>query len=68
MEIILYSTGCPKCQVLKKKLDAKNIEYILCDDQNKMKAENIDKVPVLKINGEKLNFKAAVDYVNELGV
>lgn len=68
MEVILYSTGCPKCQVLKKKLDGKNIKYVLCDDQNKMKAENIDKVPVLEINGEKLNFKAAVDYVNELGV
>ena len=52
MEIILYSTGCPKCQVLKKKLDGKNIKYVLCDDQNIMKAENIDKVPVLKVNGE----------------
>lgn len=68
MEIILYSTGCPKCQVLKKKLDGKNIKYVLCDDQNIMKAENIDKVPVLKVNEEKLDFKAAVDYVNELGV
>ena len=25
--INLYSTGCPKCTVLKKKLDSKNIKY-----------------------------------------
>ena len=29
MDVVLYSTGCPKCKVLKKKLDAKDIKYTL---------------------------------------
>jgi len=32
-KIVLYSTGCPKCAVLKKKLDAKGIIYV-CDTEN----------------------------------
>ena len=33
--VILYSTGCPKCQVLKSKLDSKNISYELFDNKDK---------------------------------
>ena len=32
MDIILYSTGCPKCKILKKKLEDKNIDYVESDD------------------------------------
>ena len=28
----LYSTGCPKCQVLKKKLDTAGINYTIESD------------------------------------
>ena len=29
---ILYSTNCPKCQVLAKKLDMANIKYTVNDN------------------------------------
>ena len=36
MKVILYSTGCPKCRVLKTKLDKKNINYIENNDVEEM--------------------------------
>ena len=27
MKIVLYSTGCPKCQILKQTLDNLNLKY-----------------------------------------
>ena len=63
---ILYSTGCPKCKVLKSKLDGKNIDYIIVDDIDEIMSKGIETVPVLEINGEMMNFKSAVDYVNKI--
>ena len=57
MTIILYSTDCPKCKVLKSKLDSKGIEYNVISDVDIMTSKGIDTVPVLEINGEMMNFK-----------
>lgn len=62
--IILYSTGCPKCKVLKKKLDEKGIEYMVNSSVEEMTALGITQVPVLCVNGKLLQFKQAVDWVN----
>lgn len=63
---ILYSTGCPKCKVLKSKLDDKNIDYIVVDDIDEIMSKGIESVPVLEVNGKMMNFKCAVDYVNKI--
>ena len=65
MDIILYSTGCPKCNILKKKLAEKNIPYIENNDVEEMASLGIDFVPVLYVNGEMLQFKEANDWVNQ---
>lgn len=36
MNVILYSTGCPRCKILKSKLDKKGITYSVVDDVDKM--------------------------------
>ena len=41
MSITLYSTGCPKCKVLKAKLDQKDLTYDIETDIEKMKELNI---------------------------
>lgn len=64
MEIILYTTHCPKCNILKAKLDEKNISYTECDNVEFMKDMGVTTVPVLNVNNELLGFKAAVDWVN----
>ena len=61
--IILYSTHCPKCQVLEKKLDQKNIKYDIVDNEELMVNKGFINVPVLEIGGKELNFKEAVEWV-----
>ena len=62
--ITLYSTGCPRCNVLKQKLDSKNIEYTVVNDVDIMTEKGISAVPVLEVDGQLLQFKEAVDWVN----
>ena len=61
--MILYSTGCPKCKVLIKKLNEKNIQYEECNDTEIMKAKGIQLLPVLEINGDLLDFKQATEWI-----
>ena len=44
MIVTLYSNGCPRCNVLKKKLDQKGIAYEVNDDVNDMLALGIEQV------------------------
>lgn len=64
-ELILYSTGCPKCNVLKKKLNNAGIKYKEVNDVNEMEKLGIDSVPMLKVNNKLLSFIEAVNYINE---
>ena len=63
--ITLYSTGCPKCNVLKKKLNNAGINYVEVTDINIMEELGIDAVPVLKVNDKMLSYIDAVKYINE---
>ena len=65
MEIKLYSTGCPKCTILQKKLDSKNIKYTKITDVDTMKELGIVQVPVLEIDGILYTFKEANTWVEE---
>ena len=65
MQVILYSTGCPKCKVLVAKLNAKNIKYNTVSDVGIIISKGISTVPVLEVNGTIMDFKTAVDWINE---
>lgn len=64
MQVILYSTGCPKCKVLKAKLDSKEISYGIISDTSVMIDKEIETVPVLEVDGNMMDFKTAVDWIN----
>lgn len=64
MDIIMYSTGCPKCKVLKAKLNQKNIPFIECNDITIIQSKGIEKLPVLEIDGTLHEFKDAVELIN----
>jgi glutaredoxin len=66
MDIILYSTGCPKCKILIKKLEDKNIDYVENDDIETMISLGIEQVPVLSVDNKLFQFAEAVKWVNEL--
>lgn len=63
-KLTLFSTGCPRCKVLKQKLQSKNIEYDEVTSVDDMLALGITEVPVLNVGGELLNFLRAVEWVN----
>ena len=65
MQVTLYSTGCPKCKVLKMKLDSKNINYDTISDVSIIISKGINTVPVLEVDGNIMDFKTAVDWINE---
>lgn len=63
--VILYSTGCPRCEVLVKKLKEKNIEYIENNSVDEMLTLGIQTVPVLEVDGKRMEFTTANKWVNE---
>lgn len=63
--IVLYTTGCPRCKVLKAKLDAKCIQYEENSSIDEMRELGITNVPMLKCEGWLMDFKSAVEWVNE---
>ena len=65
MEIILYSTNCPKCKILEKKLTEKNIKFTKNNNVIEMSELGIDQVPVLSIDGKVLSFVEANKWINE---
>ena len=63
-EIILFTTDCPKCKVLKKKLIEKSIEFVEDHSIEDMEKLGILQVPVLKIEDRLYNFAEAVKWIN----
>ena len=61
----IYSTGCPRCKVLKAKMEQKGIEYNECQDIDKMRAMGIMSVPVLAVDDRLLTFEDAIKFINE---
>lgn len=63
--VVFYTTGCPKCGVLKKKLDAKGIEYEENNSVMEMLSLGITQVPVLKVEDRLLEFSKANNWINQ---
>ena len=64
-KIVLYSTGCPQCTVLKKKLNNKGIVFEENTDQELMRSMNFTRVPILEVDGRRMEFSEANQWVNE---
>ena len=64
-EITLYTIHrCPKCAVLKQQLDMAKIEYALFDDVEKMITMGITTAPMLEIDGQLMDYKAAISWIH----
>lgn len=66
MKVILYTTHCPKCMVLEKKLKSKNISYIENTNIDEMLKRGFDTTPMLEVDAKVMNFKEANTWINEL--
>ena len=65
MNIVFYSTGCPKCNILKKKLLEAGIEYLVVNDVDVMLEKGIKDVPWLEVDGKLMDFLSSVKWINE---
>ena len=63
MKVVLYSTGCPQCKVLKEKLDAAGIEYETVEDQEIMEEKGFMTAPMLEKDDTVMNFVEAVNWL-----
>lgn len=64
MEVKLYSTHCPKCNVLTKKLQNKNIPFEEITDIDIIISKGYLTVPLLEVDGHIMNFNEANDWIS----
>ena len=66
--IVLYSTDCPRCKVLEKKLGQKNIDFIInknTDDiMNVAHKTGFISAPLLEVDGQVMGFEQANQFIN----
>ena len=65
MEVILYTTFCPKCKVLETKLKQKGIKYKEITDIDIMTEKGFMSVPMLEVDNFVMNFTEANTWINE---
>ena len=65
MKITLYSNYCPCCEVLASAFDAAGLHYDVITDVDQMLALGITHLPMLSVDGEMLNYPAALAWLKE---
>mgnify|MGYP002524297448 CR=1 FL=1 len=65
--VTFYSTHCPKCNILEKKLKASNIDYTENNDVDVMLSKDILTAPALEVDGEIYTFTQAVKWLKKQG-
>lgn len=64
-KVIFYSSKCPRCLILEKKLQVKGVKYEECNDVQLMLSKGLETAPALEVDGIIMNFKEAVEWIKE---
>lgn len=64
MKIILHTTNCPKCNILKSKLNSKNISFEENFDVKFLISKGFVSAPVLQVDDEYMDFSKANEWIN----
>lgn len=65
MDVVLHSTHCPRCNVLKAKLEQKSVVFEENNDVELMMQKGLSTAPVLEVDGVLYQFKEAVKWIGE---
>jgi glutaredoxin len=66
VNIIVYTTGCPRCKILEKTLVAAGIDYIAVSDVEAIVKKGFETVPQMEVEGgDTMDFKAAMNWIKE---
>ena len=60
----LFTTHCPKCNVLEKKLKAKNIPFETIEDISEIVEKGFTEAPILFVENNYMDFVSANAWVN----
>ena len=63
--VTLYSTGCPRCKVLEKKLEQRGIIFETVTSIEEMLVLGFAQAPVLCVDQHYYDFGQAVQWLNE---
>lgn len=68
MNIVLYSTNCPKCNVLEKKLQNSGLKYqaIYEFDKKELIKKGFASAPVLAVDDKYMDFAEANRWIQNL--
>ena len=66
MNVVLYTIECPKCVILEKKLEAKNIKFLRVSDEETIRAKGFgdSTFPILEVDGVVMGYKTAIQWAN----
>lgn len=62
-KIILYTTGCPQCKVIKRMLDDREISYETVTDEDIMQEKGFVAAPMLEVDGKIMNAQKAFEWL-----
>lgn len=62
--ITLYTTHCPRCKVLKAKLDSEKIDYEVVEGEEAIREKGFVTTPLLEVDGKILTFAEAMKWIN----
>lgn len=65
MSIVLHSTDCPKCRILKSRLKETSISFDENNDVEIMVEKGFAMAPVLEIGGVAYGYKEAIEWIKE---
>lgn len=65
LKITLYSTDCPRCNILKDKLKDAGYRFQVVTDPELMIALGFKESPILSVEGELMNFGKAIAWLKE---
>ena len=56
---------CPRCSVVKKKLDEAHIDYEICEDEKEMEEKGIDLLPAMEAGQDEeiMDFAAILAFI-----
>lgn len=61
----IYTTGCPRCQVLEDKLEDAGIKFEKEEDVGIMLNKGFVSVPILEVDGKVMNYKEAFNWITD---
>ncbi len=65
MKITLYTTHCPQCSVLEKKLNQEELEFNIVEGEDEIRKLGFHTAPILVVDEKAMTFKQACDWIDE---